>query len=290
MSTSVERAKRGLRSEWQLHALSIVSLMVAFLCLGASLLALTNIHALRDRWSQTGRISVYLRDTASSTQIEPILTALRSSSEIRNVRYLSPLDARSQILNNNTDPVLAALPQDAFPASIELDVASTLSSAEMQTLIARLQRLPAVENVETYSAWAERLNGLFQNSTVGASALAILVLGAVLAVLTSTMRLVLSRRRLEVEVLRLVGATDEFVRQPYMLEGMFQGAVASFGSLLILGLLFMFVRTKFDGELSTLLGLHLTFLPWYLMVGFVTIGTLWGALGAILSLRKLTTV
>ena len=291
MGGSVERAKRGLLSEWRLHALSVVSLAVAFVCLGAALLVVVNIHALKERWGRTGRASIYLKDGAPAQQVEAIVGALKATPEVRGVRYLSPTDARATALQSTGgDATLKALPQDAFPASIEIDVAEGTSEQDVQAMMGKLGSLPAVDGVETYGTWTERLGTLLQGGTLAAGALAAIVFGAVLAVVASTMRLALTRRRTEVEVLRLVGASDSFVRTPYVLEGTFQGALGSFTAVLILGALFTVVRSRIDGDLTSLMGLDPMFLPLPVMAAMIAVGALLGALGGALGLRKLTTV
>jgi cell division transport system permease protein len=101
------------------------------------------------------------------------------------------------------------------------------------------------------------------------------------------MRLLLSRRRIEVEVLRLVGATNSFVRRPFVIEGAMQGAAGAAAAIAILGGLFWLVRGRFDHELANLLGLSPSFLPWTVTVGFVLLGGVLGATTALVSLRRM---
>jgi cell division transport system permease protein len=289
MSASLERAKRGLLAEWRLHVLSVVSLAVAFVCLGAALLVVVNLHELKERWGRTGRASVYLRDNAAPAQVEAIVKALEATPEVKAVRYLSPTDAKA-VVGGATDPTMKNLPQEAFPASIEIDVADGTSEASIQSIVGKLGSLPAVEGVETYGTWTERLGSLLHGGTLAALALAAIVFGAVLAVVASTMRLALTRRKTEVEVLKLVGASDSFVKTPYVLEGTFQGALGSAAAVGILAMLFFFVRARLDGDLGTLLGLDPTFLPLPVAAGMIAVGALLGAMGGALGLRKLTAV
>lgn len=291
MSGSLERAKRGLIAEWRLHALSVVSLAVAFVCLGAALLVVFNLHALEERWGRTGRASVYLKDGAPPAQVEAIVTALKSVPEVKAVRYLSPADARAVVFGQSGgDPTLKAVPQEAFPASIEIDVAPEVSEPEVQAIIGKLAALPAVEGVETYGTWTARLASVLQGGTLAAAALAAIVFGAVLAVVGSTMRLALTRRRTEVEVLRLVGASNSFVKTPYVLESTFQGAIGSAAAVGVLALLFFIVKTRLDANLTSLFGLDPMFLPPLAIVGLIATGGLLGAMGGALGLRRLTTV
>ena len=287
MSSSIERAKRGLFAEWRLHALSVVSLAVAFVCLGAALLVVVNLHELKERWGRTGRASVYLRDGAPPAQV----TALKGTPEVQGVRYLSPADARAAVFGSSGgDTTLKNLPQEAFPASIEIDMLPEVGEADVQAIVGKLASLPAVEGIETYGTWTARLGSVLHGGTLAAAALAAIVFGAVLAVVASTMRLALTRRRTEVEVLRLVGASDSFVKTPYVLEGSFQGALGSTAAVVLLAMLFFFVRSRLDGELTSLLGLDPTFLPPLVVAGMIATGALLGAMGGALGLRRLTTV
>ena len=129
------------------------------------------------------------------------------------------------------------------------------------------EALPAVDDVETYQSWTERLARLVRGGVTAAALLAIVVLAAVLAVVGSTMRLALQRRRTEVEVLKLVGATDGFVKSPFVVEGSVQGALGAVGAIALLAVLFLIVRGRLDGELASLVGVEPTFLPWPVVVG-----------------------
>ena len=120
--------------------------------------------------------------------------------------------------------------------------------------------------------------------------LAAVVLAAVVSVVASTIRLTLQRRRIEVEVLKLVGATDEYVRRPFIIEGAVQGALGSLMAMGLVGALFLIVRSRFDAELGTLIGVTPAFLPWHVAFGMVVVGGLLGAVAAYGSLRKLLMV
>ncbi len=291
LSTAL-RARRGMMREWRLHALSIFSLAVAFVCLGASLLVVTNLRALEDRWAHAGRASVYLKDNASAEDIESVKQALLKVSGVKQVRYVSGQQARLDFGANQQERAssLAALPAEAFPSTLEVDVVPEMTDTELSDMAAKLQKVPSVEDVETYRAWTERLSRLISGGVAASALLALVVLGAVLAVVGSTIRLALQRRRTEVEVLKLVGATDGFVKGPYILEGSVQGAMGAVGATGLLAALFTIVRGRLDGEFVTLLGLQPQFLPWYAVVGLVCSGALLGAFAAMGSLRKLVLV
>src|ERR1700742_3682917 len=92
---TTRRARRGMVREWRLHALSVFSLVVAFVCLGAALLVVTNLRAIELRWAHAGRASVYLKDGASQDEVDALRAALLLVPGVTSARYVSSGEARS---------------------------------------------------------------------------------------------------------------------------------------------------------------------------------------------------
>ncbi len=291
-ASTTRRARRGMMREWRLHALSVFSLAVAFVCLGAALLVVTNLRAVEQRWAHAGRASVYLKEGATQDEVDALRAALVRVPGVTGVRYVSSGDARAEFGQRELErsSVLAALPAEAFPASIELDVAPDMPDVDLADMVGKMKSLPAVDDVETYQSWTERLARLVRGGVAASALLAIVVLAAVLAVVGSTMRLALQRRRTEVEVLKLVGASDAFVKNPFVVEGSVQGAAGAAGAIALLAVLFLLVRGRLDGELASLVGVEPTFLPWQVALGMVGLGAMLGAVAALGSLRKMVAV
>ena len=286
---AIERAFRGAKNDFRLHSLGVFSVAVAFVCLGATLLAVVNVDRVRERWANLGRASGYLVPGASGEQVAAIERALRASEGVTSVRHVSADDARRDAAEVGRDPVIDALPADAFPESLEVSVQKDVRPERLQELAVQLRTLPAVEGVETYAGWSERIESLLAGGVAAAGLLSLIVLGAVVSVVSSTIRLSLQRRRLEVEVMKLVGATEGYVRRPFVIEGAAQGALGASGAIAILGVLYLVVRSHLDGRLTTLFGLTPAFLPWPLVLLTVTLGAGLGAVAAFLSLRRFVT-
>lgn len=290
--STARRARQGMLREWRLHSLSVFSLTVAFVCLGAALLVVINLRAVAQRWAHAGRASVYLKDGASREEVDALRTALVRLPRVTGVRYVSSGDARAEFGEREiqTRKELAALPVEAFPASLEVEASPDMTDAELADIVGKLRQVSAVDDVETYQSWTERLARLVRGGVAAAILLAVVVFASVLAVVGLTMRMALQRRSVEVEVLKLVGATDGFVKKPLVLEGSVQGALGAIGAIGLLAAMFFLVRGRLDAELATLLGVDPTFLPWYVALGMVVLGALLGATAALASLRKLVTV
>jgi cell division transport system permease protein len=284
--TVVERAVRGAKNDLRLHALGVFSVAVAFVCLGATLLAVVNVEEVRERWASLGRASVYIKRGATEPEISAIERALRASDGVVSVRRVTSEEARREVAVAGRDPVLDALPAEAFPQSLEVTTRRDIDETRLGRIATQLQTLPAVEQVETYGAWSERVGTLLMGGVTASGLLALIVLAAVVSVVASTIRLSLQRRRVEVEILKLVGATDSYVQRPLVLEGAAQGALGSALAIGVLGILYLVVRSHLDASLVALLGTAPSFLPWPTMVLGVALGTGLGALAAFMSLRR----
>src|SRR5271170_1505124 len=107
---TTRRARRGMLREWRLHALSIFSLAVAFVCLGAALLVVSNLSAVEERWSHAGRASIYLKDTATEEDVQAFRAALAKVPGVTTVKYVSSGQARAEFGAEQlpTHPELAA--------------------------------------------------------------------------------------------------------------------------------------------------------------------------------------
>lgn len=289
--TAFERAWRGGRNGWRLQLLGIFSIAVAFVCLVSALVLVTNVSAVRDRWASAGRASVYLRAGASEQEVNKLIAALEQTRGVRRVRSVSSSDARAELLGEGApDPVLAGLPVEAFPASLELAIDEEASPERLEAIVARLGALSVVDSVETYESWTERLGRVLSGGMLAAGVLAFVVLAAVASVVASIMRLSLQRRASEVEILKLVGATDRYVRQPFVVEGALQGALGAALALVVVGALYLLIASRLEGELGTLLGVAPRFLPAFAVLGLVAGGAALGALAARASLRRLLVV
>lgn len=281
-----DRAWRAIKNDLEVHLLSIFAVGVAFVCLVTALLVVVNTQHVQDRWQQLGKLSVYLQNNADKSRVAQLEQALRATTGVSGVRYVSSEEARRELMKEQADDTIAALPDQAFPASLEIDMIPTASIDARERIADQLRPLPGVESVETYAHWATRLSSVFSGGLTAALALSIIVLAAVVSVVSSTIRMALQKRHMEVEVLKLVGATNSYVRAPFIIEGAAQGSLGAVFALLLVGTLFAFLRSTFEAYITTLLGINLSFLPWTMILGLITAGALMGSAAAFLSLRR----
>ena len=121
VKSAMTRARRGLREERRLYIVAVTSLAVAFLCLGATLLGVTNLDAAATRWGQSGRITLFLKDDADPQDIAQLRVVLEGLADVSEVAHVTPAEARSSFLEEaDVGADLSSLPSEVFPASLEV--------------------------------------------------------------------------------------------------------------------------------------------------------------------------
>jgi cell division transport system permease protein len=188
-------------------------------------------RALIASWGAQPSVTVYLRSGASEVQGKALADAVRAQEPDIEVIYVSPAKALERLRAQLGDlgGALDGLPANPLPPSVEL---TPRDSADARALAVRLSRLPGVVDVDYGREWLDRLEALGRAmGSFGAGGL-LVVLTAALLVVVNTIRLAVYVRRDEIEIMKLVGATDTYVRMPFLLEGALQGII---GSLLALG-------------------------------------------------------
>jgi cell division transport system permease protein len=220
---------RGRRST----ALSMLTIGAALFVLGVFLVATHNLEGLVERWSAAAELSVYLKDDATPGDRAAAEAALRADGGIAAVEFVSKDDALARFRRDFPDLASATLgaPGNPFPASLEARMSDRGRGTPVGDLVARVSRMAGVADVRYDRDWIERLAAVAGFVRwAGMVLAAVLVLAAAVTV-NNVVRLALVARRDEIEIMELVGAPVAFIRGPFIVEGIVQGAA---GALLAL--------------------------------------------------------
>ena len=238
--------------------LSLLTLAVTFLSFAATLQAAGNLDRLLARWIGTAPITVYLKEGTTRDEAERLARAIEEIPEVEGAAPVMPEAARDQFAEEMGayGDMAASLPASAFPASIDVHLkrAALNDDQQREQLSARLGGVSAVDEVELYDDWFEKL---FALSTIARGAtwgLGVMALVVAILVIAAVVRTGVSARAREIEVLGLVGATRRYIRFPFQLEGAMETALAMMLALLALHLLSGYVETTL-GEVMPLIGL-----------------------------------
>ena len=245
---------------------------------------LEGLRGLAARVTLEPQVSVFLKPETRRVDAEALAATLRADRRVARLRFVPREEALKQLSAVQGMPeVIAALGRNPLPDAYVLNVRDEAVDA----LAAELRKLPGVDHVQADAVWARRLAAL-----AGIGRLALWLLAAVLglglvAVTFNTIRLQILTQREEIEVSKLIGATDGFIRRPFYYFGLLQGLV---GGMLALAIVSagLWLLNREVARLAESYGsaYRLPYLPWDDALAIVAFAALIGWLGAYLSVNR----
>jgi cell division transport system permease protein len=247
----ISQTTRNLFQTWRSQVLSLMTITLSVLIFTFFYLVYINALHAGDRLDNDLRLIVYLSEQPDDALREEYRHKIETFDKVEKIEFISRLEAYDRFkkqLNENED-VLNEIPHNFLPSSIEIYPPRTLNSLSRIKLFSEyLQTLPGVIKVQYGREWVERFYSFIQLLRI------VVILSGSLLVLTTTfmmahsIRLTLLTRKKELELLRLVGASDNYIRVPFFLEGAILGALGSTSGVAALYLLFNWIQRRFTGE------------------------------------------
>jgi cell division transport system permease protein len=271
-----------------LNLVTIITISLSILITSAFILFFINTNEIINSWKKGLRIMAYLKPDVSSTELAYLKQAIQSLDGVENLRFIAKAEALSQLKTQmqHQASLLENLTENPLPDSIEIRMTASVESWQrIASLAAQIEMLTQVHEVEYGQRWIGRFIHLFNLFELAGYAMGALFFMAAIFIVANTIRLVIYSRREEVEIMRLVGATDNFIKVPFYFEGLIQGALGAVVGLGILYLSFFFITANVEQEF--LPGIfHLKFIP-PAILGEILLGSmLVGWLGCYISLKQ----
>ena len=211
----------------------LVMAVALSLPMGLSLL-LSNVERLGGSWQRAAQISLYLKLDASVSEGEALRTQIKGMPGVADAEYVSREQALDEFQQQSgLGEALRELPENPLPGVVVVTPAEVDKPA-LEALRQRLAELPKVELAQLDLVWVERLAAILKLGDRFVFGLTVLLVSALLLVIGNTIRLHIENRRTEIEVIKLVGGTDAYVRRPFLYMGALYGlgaGVLSWGVL-----------------------------------------------------------
>ena len=271
--------------------LTSLTMALTLFVFGAFMMLQANLEQLLMAWGDQIHITAYLAWALEPTELEGLLKRVETLPEVERVRYTSQAQAWNDFQSalGAQSGLLEGLPHDVLPASIEITIKrGQRDSLTLEQVAQRLRGEKEIASVEYPQQWVERL-GL----TVLAVAWGKWIVGGVFFLATffivgSTVKLALYARRGEVEIMQLVGASETLIQAPFVIEGMLQGMVGAALALAALWGGYALLREQIEGFAGALWSVgHVRFLDLEGAVFLVATGWILGAIGSLVSLRRI---
>ena len=289
-----------LRQHWQTLGLTLARLagnpMAALLnvmVIGVALalplggfMLLQNLGSITRKITGNPQVSLFLAPEAGKADVAALEARLKQVPAVRTVRFISREQALEGLKRSeNMADVIATLQTNPLPDAFVLETGG--SAAELEKLELELKSLPKIAHVQLDSAWVKRLETLIALGRTTVLILATVLASGLVAVTFNTIRLQILTQKDEIEVSKLTGATDAFIRRPFFHLGLVQGSLGGLAALAIVYLC-MTILNRSILELAQLYGsdFMLRFFDFPDCLAMLAFAALLGWLGAYLSVSK----
>lgn len=272
--------------------MSLAAVGFTLLLLASYLLLLTNLQAAGERLGRELQIMLYLDKGLSNQERARIQEAVEAREEVEGVEYCSPKEALRSLKDamGEAAHVLDGLPENPLPGSLEVRLKPRHRNLEsIEQVSGKLSKLEGVTDVEYGGGWVKRFFAFVRVLRWLAVSLGMLLLFASVIVISSTLTLGFYSRKEEIEILRLVGATEGYIRFPFFLESLLQGVGGALLAVVLLWLLFQGFRIYMGTSWSLFAGwMQLCFLSAPMVITLILLGAMVGVVSSLLTFSRLS--
>ena len=282
----IQEVFRSLRRNNWMSFASLGTVAVSLFVLGVFLLLVLNMNRMASALESQVQISVYLEDGLKADDRQDIASDIEALQGIESIRYISKEEAKARLEDRLGDQkyLLDALgDKNPLPDSFEVVVKSP---DLVETAAKAIDRMNGVQEAKYGQDVIEHLFAITRLIRIFGLVLMVLLAGATLFIISNTIRLTVFARRKEIAIMKYVGATDWFIRWPFLLEGMVLGFVGGVIAAVALRSFYAAMAAKITDTLT-----FFPLMPQYPSMNYITVALLLtgmaiGALGSALSLKR----
>lgn len=268
---------------------SLAIMCATMLIFGLFFMIIENLNNAVETLETQQGIQVFIQKTATDAQMEQIGEQIQAIDGVNKVTFVSKEDALNQTKEKLKDKQALIAGWDEsnpFKASYLVTLTDLKLSSQVQDEIKK------IDNIYSIQSRDETINGLVAIANgvriVSAVILTLLVLISIF-IIGNTIKLTVHARRKEISIMKYVGATDSFIRWPFVIEGIIIGIVAALLSILVLGIAYSLITNAAANSIISTMGIKLlsfTDMTTLLVIVYMVLGIGIGALGSSISMRK----
>ncbi|BCG48088.1 Cell-division-associated, ABC-transporter-like signaling protein FtsX [Citrifermentans bremense] len=288
------RAVANLRQNVFVSAVTVGTIALALLIASLFLLVYVNLSGMAEGWSDKVQVTAYFDAEPAPLAVAALKGRVQAIPGTAKVVFVSQAEAEKRLRNRlkGQESLLEGISADVLPASLEIRLdREHRDNDSVAAYVAKLKRLEGINEVQYGEEWVRRFNSFMNLFRLMGALLGGFLTITVLFIVSNTIKLTIYARKDELELLGLVGATRFFIKAPFLIEGVLQGAAGAVISLLaLLCCYFAFLKNAGDFLGINPASAGLSFLPPSHLVGVVLGGVLLGFIGSATSLKRFINV
>lgn len=265
---------------------SIVTVALSFFILGIFAIMVANLDNFADNLENQVQISVYLKDGLTTEQVMSVGKRLKALPEVRQIKFTNKDQAMTELKERMKDQpgILEALEgKNPLPTSYEITFTQAGAVKKAAQIVATY---PEVESSHYGQEIIEQLLNITRVIRWGGMALIVLLTVATLFIISNTIRLTVFARRKEIGIMKYVGATNWFIRWPFLLEGLLLGFIGGVIADAALVQFYRFVTSEIHHSLAFLPLVGMNPFMYQVGIGLLLLSMIIGAVGSTISLKR----
>ncbi len=287
--------KEGFHNTWTNRMMSVASICVLLSCLlliGSASMIFLNIDSLVQKIENENVIMVYIDDEATDADIDELGIELQNLNNVQKIEFVAKEDAwaeqiatmdeaQAEFFTEQTDEI--PLP-DAYKVTVK-------DLEQFTTTVKQIKKLNHIDTVRQNTDLAKKLAKISNGISIISIVIIAVLFAISLFIISNTIKLTVYSRRLEISIMKSVGATNSFVQLPFVVEGIILGVVAGVLSLFAVWGIYELAINRF-GDVFSSIGLDplkFTDYAWIMLGVFVAIGIVSGVGGSLITMRKYLT-
>lgn len=280
--------REGFRSVWKnrlMAAASIIVLTACILITGLAALVFVNVNYVFEQVAHQNVVVVWLQRDVTDADIEAVGDELNAMSNVSGVEFLSKEEILDRYAKEmGSEELYEALKEDNPMQDSYIVTFYDLSLFE-QTLD-DIRDLPQTESIEAQTKLADQLSQLRNILMIAGAVVVVLLVLVSLFIISNTIKLTVYSRRLEIGIMKAVGATNFFIRTPFVVEGAVIGLLSALVAYLVTWLAYDRVMMLFSGEVIGMGLLSFQSMWWIVLLAYLAGGVLTGMVGSAISMGR----
>ena len=286
----IREALLNIKRNKLLNTITIAMIAVSLSIFGLFLLIYVNLNTIVRHWSDSVQIIAYLDQQPSDDERLQIDSLIRDIASVDSVDFVSQekaLEKLKQRLSGHED-LLEGLESNPLPASFEIRLQRKAQNLEgVQEVVAQLKSISKFDDIQYGRKWLENLTIVINILKFLGVFLGLFLFLTVIFIVSNTIKLTLYSREEELNIMKYIGATESFIKGPFLAEGIVRGFLGSTCSLIFLYLLFLLFVTVTRFSSSSLFQFaSIRFFSFSFMVGMLVLGSVLGWCGSLLTLHR----
>ncbi|MBJ6726338.1 permease-like cell division protein FtsX [Geomesophilobacter sediminis] len=288
------RALTNFKQNLFVSMVTVATITLALLLTSLFLLVYVNLQGMAEGWSEKVQITAYFDKEPTPLAAAALRTRVEAIPGTKKVRYVSQEEAVQRFRKRlkGQESLLEGITADVLPSSFEITLdRDHRDGAELDRYVKALKKVAGIGEVQYGEEWVKRFNTFMNFVRIVGAVLGTFLALAVLFIVSNTIKLTVYARKEELEVLGLVGATRFFMKAPFLIEGVLQGALGAVLSLALLtGCYYLFLNNAGNFLSVNPAAYGILFLPPAYLAAIFGGGVFLGFFGSLASLRRFITI